>query len=64
MKKSNLDKIKLAASRASDFPKAIIEYNFEEIPEDEGITKDNFYGVPAVFNKMCPQNSATVIYKY
>jgi hypothetical protein len=51
MKQTTIEKIKEAVIKSKEFPNAIIEYNFEELPKDKEIKVDNFYGVKAVFNK-------------
>ena len=43
--------------------KATIEYNFE-LPNEEGITPDMFYGIKAKFNKDVAQDTCNVIYSY
>ena len=60
-----LNTIRQRAEESKDFPKATIEYSFEELPKVKGITPTSFYGVPAKFNKMVPKESGCVItYSY
>ena len=56
-------KIQLAVANAKAIEKATIEYN-AELPDEPGITKDNFLGVPALFNPKVAKDEVKVIHKY
>lgn len=60
-----LNTINQRVEEAKDFPKAIIEYSYEELPKAKGITPTKFYGVPARYNKDVPKaTGCTIIYTY
>lgn len=60
---NTLDKINKLVEQAKDFPNAIIEYSFD-LPEVDGITPDNFFGVKALYNQqVAPDTGAIITYK-
>jgi hypothetical protein len=63
MQKTTIEKIKEAVKKSENFPSPTIEYNFEELPKDSGVKKDEFFGVPARFNDRSPRETAIIIYK-
>lgn len=62
MKKEIIDIIKEKVEVAKHIEGAWIEYNFE-LPKDENIKKDSFFGVSAVLNENMVKDTANVISK-
>jgi len=61
MKKEIIDIIKEKVAVGKNIPTAKIEYNFE-LPEDENITKESFFGVKAAYNENVPEGTAQLTY--
>lgn len=60
----SIDKIHKVVDSARKFPNSWIEYN-GELPVADGITKDSFYEIKAVYNKNVPTSvGCNLIYKY
>lgn len=61
-----IDEIQRVVKNSKNFPeerRPSIEYN-GELPDEEGITPDSFYGVKAKFNKDVAENHCVLIYKF
>lgn len=65
MKSSTIELINSTVNQAKTFPNCTIQYNFDELPEVEGITPDSFFGIPARFNPDVNKATGCIItYKY
>jgi hypothetical protein len=64
MKQNNLELIREKVKEAKNLPNGVIEYNME-LPNEGGITSDNFFGVKAIFNKnVSKQKKINITYHY
>jgi len=62
MKKTNLEQINEKVELGKKIQNAVIEYNFDELPLDENIEKENFFGVKARINNSLPKNTCNLTY--
>jgi len=60
-KQTSLERIKELAVKSGQIRGAKIEYNFKELPKE--VTRIDFFGVPAVFNKDLKEETAGIIYQ-
>jgi len=56
--------IEQTVAKAKSLPNATITYNLHELPKHKEITKDNFFGVPAVEDKRRLINTLNVTRKF
>lgn len=57
----DINKIKQLVEKSKGIPNAWIEYN-GDLPE--GVSKDNFFGVKAEFNKNVNKDNVNLTYRY
>ena len=62
MKKTNLELIQEKAEMGRNIPTALLQYNFDELPEHEEVKEDSFFGVRAKFNPSMPKDTVNLTY--
>lgn len=57
-----LELIKKTVARAKELPSPTIEYNIAELPKE--VKADNFFGIPAVYDKKRQINTLNISRKF
>jgi len=59
-----IERIKMVVEESKKFPNPRIHYNIDELPKDENIKENMFYGVPAEYNtRVEKETMCQLIYK-